>query len=220
MTFDFGPFSLDSVSRALRRSNAHVPLTGRAFDLLALLIRERPRALDKDELLRRLWPDTFVSEGSLAQLVTEVRQALGDSARKPKYIRTLHRYGYAFVGEVRQDAPPEQAGVKLSPFLIRWHGQEIPLARGENVIGRDPQARIRLFSIAASRRHACIDVTGRQAVLTDLGSRNGTYIGDRRVTGAARLADGDQIVIGDDVIVFCRSNASTTTRTLGIQKKR
>ena len=219
MAFLFGSFAVMTESRELRRADARIPLTPRAFELLALLIRERPRAFDKDELLTTLWPDTFVSEGSLAQLVTEVRQALGDSAREPKYIRTLHRYGYAFVGEAREDAPVEQSRSKLSPFLIRWHGQEIPLARGENVIGRDPDARIRLHTTLASRRHARIDVTERQAVLTDLGSRNGTYLGDRRITDGERLADGDQIVIGDDVIVFCGSNGSTTTRTGSILKK-
>src|SRR5262249_52606068 len=156
MAYSFGSFRLDEGSRQLRRGTAVIPLTPRGFDLLVLLVRERPRAMDKDELLKTLWPDSFVAESSLSQLVTEVRRALGDSAREPKYIRTLHRFGYAFAAEAQEEAPERKTRGKLSPFLIRWRGQEIPLLRGENVIGRDPEARVRVFSTMASRRHARI----------------------------------------------------------------
>jgi DNA-binding winged helix-turn-helix (wHTH) protein len=217
MAYRFGLFTLDSESRVLRRGTASIALTRLGFDLLLLLVRERPKAISKDALLSALWPDSFVTEGSLAQLVTEVRRALGDDAREPKYVRTVYRYGYAFVAEVHEGAT--RSARRPSLFFVLWRGQEIALSRGENVIGRDPDAQVRIVSTKASRRHARIEVNGTGAVLTDLGSRNGTFIGDRRVTDEQRLADGDQIVIGDDVIVFCGANAPTTTRTGSIVRR-
>jgi DNA-binding winged helix-turn-helix (wHTH) protein len=217
MLYRFGRFELDSGSRTLKRGLSPISLTAKAFDLLVLLVRQRPNAIAKDDLLGALWPDSFVADGSLAQLVSEVRQALGDNARKPQYIRTVFRYGYAFAGDAHEDAPPPVR--ERSAFFILWRGQEIALRRGENVIGRDPDAQVRIVSTKSSRRHARIDVTATRAVLSDLGSRNGTYVGDRRVTDEQQLADGDQIVIGDDVIVFCGSNAPTTTRTGSIVKR-
>jgi DNA-binding winged helix-turn-helix (wHTH) protein len=211
MAYRFGPFTIDEQSRMLKSSTATLPLSPRAFSLLALLVRERPRAIPKEDLLKALWPDAFVTDGSLTQLVTEVRQALDDSAREPQYIRTVHRYGYAFCGEAHEDVPATTG--RPSDYFVLWRGQEIPLLHGQNVIGRDPQARIRLVSTKASRRHARIDVNAGTAVVTDLGSRNGTYVGDRRIAEQSPLADGDHIVIGDEVIVLCRSDPATTTRT-------
>ena len=211
MAYRFGAFTLDEESRELSRGAIPIPLSPRGFDLLALLARERPRAIPKEDLLKALWPDAFVTDGSLSQLVTEIRQALDDSAREPRYIRTVHRYGYAFCGEALEDVATTTG--RPSDYFVLWRGQEIPLVHGQNVIGRDPQARIRLVSTKASRRHARIDVNASKAVLTDLGSRNGTYVGDQRIAEQSALADGDHIVIGDEVIVFCSSDPATTTRT-------
>jgi DNA-binding winged helix-turn-helix (wHTH) protein len=209
MVYRFGAFTLDHESRTLARGAVAIGLTPRAFELLTLLLRERPKAIAKEELLGTLWPDSFVTDGSLSQLVTEIRQALGDSARQPKFVRTVHRYGYAFSGEAQGEA----SKTSFSKYFVLWRGQEIPLMRGENVIGRDPEARIRLVSTMASRRHARILVDRAKATLSDLGSRNGTFLGDRRVTEDSILRDGDQIVIGEDVIVFCASKNPTTTRS-------
>jgi DNA-binding winged helix-turn-helix (wHTH) protein len=216
MAYGFGPFTLDQDSRMLTRGGSGISLTPRALEFLILLVREAPKAISKDDLLRSLWPDSFVTDGSLSQLVTEVRQALGDSAREPKYVRTVFRYGYAFCGEAREETTPYRGRPQ---YFVLWRGQEIPLIRGENVIGRDADARIRLVSTRASRRHARIVVEPSRAVLTDLGSRNGTYLGENRVTDEAVLADGDQIVIGEEVLVFCGANEPTTTRTANIVER-
>jgi DNA-binding winged helix-turn-helix (wHTH) protein len=217
MPYRFAPFTLDADSRVLRRESAAISLTARGFDLLVLLVRERPKAVAKEDLLKTLWPDSFVADGSLAQLVTEVRQALGDDARDPKYIRTVFRYGYSFVAEAHEE-DERRIRSAASPFFVLWRGQQIPLRRGDNVIGRDVDAQIRIVSTQASRRHARIQIEDTRALLSDLGSRNGTFIGDRRVTDEQPLADGDQIVIGDDVIVFCGANAPTTTGTGSVVK--
>ncbi len=95
----FGDCVYDPEARELRRAGHAVPLTPRASELLGLLLESRPRVLGKNDLRDRLWPDSFVSDTSLAKLVTELRQAIGDDARDPHFIRTVHRHGYAWSGE-------------------------------------------------------------------------------------------------------------------------
>ena len=106
MTFRFNAFVLDEDSRQLLRGGREVHLSPKAFDLLARLIRARPRALSKAELHDHLWPDTFVTDASLGMLVTEIRSALGDKVRRSRYVRTLHRFGYAFQGRVTEIPGP------------------------------------------------------------------------------------------------------------------
>jgi len=99
MRLQFGDCTFDSEARTLRRLGADVRLSGKAFHLLEMLLQARPKALTKEALFTALWPDTFVSEANLASLVKEVRAAIGDEARDSRYVRTAHRFGYAFSGE-------------------------------------------------------------------------------------------------------------------------
>src|SRR5204863_1900637 len=110
----FGPFTLDLDTRQLRRAGAEVHLSPKAFDLLAALVFERPKVLSKNALQQRLWPDTFVAEANLSNLVAEVREALDDEARAPRVIRTVPRNGHACFaggldGPARPARPPEQS---------------------------------------------------------------------------------------------------------------
>jgi DNA-binding winged helix-turn-helix (wHTH) protein len=95
----FGSFTLDLDTRQLTRDRQVIHLSPKAFQLLATLTLERPKVLSKSELQQRLWPDTFVAEANLSNLVAEIRKALGDSGRSPSWIRTVHGLGYAFCGE-------------------------------------------------------------------------------------------------------------------------
>ncbi len=87
------------------------------FRLGGHLLARRPHACRKQELHDRLWPDSFVSEATLASLVAEIRTALRDKARKPRFVRTVHGFGYAFCGEVREDPSPGGAA-GLRPVTI------------------------------------------------------------------------------------------------------
>ena len=89
----FGEFVLDSDTRELLRAGRAVHLSPKAFQLLEALVANRPKALSKDELHDRLWPDSFVVEANLANLVVSIRAALGDDPRRPQYIRTVQRFG-------------------------------------------------------------------------------------------------------------------------------
>src|SRR5580765_8046266 len=88
MQVRFGPFVLDSDSRELLRDGYRVRLSPKAFDLLSILVASRPKAISKGELQERLWPATFVVEKNLANLVSEIRDALGDDPSKPRFIRS------------------------------------------------------------------------------------------------------------------------------------
>jgi TolB-like protein/DNA-binding winged helix-turn-helix (wHTH) protein/Tfp pilus assembly protein PilF len=112
LRYVFGPFALDTAARRLWRGTSEVPLTPKAFDLLALLVRERRRALTKQELFDAVWPDTAVIENTLTQRIREIREALGDRAQEPIYIRTVPRVGFQFVADVVEtqgDASPGEA---------------------------------------------------------------------------------------------------------------
>jgi predicted ATPase/DNA-binding winged helix-turn-helix (wHTH) protein len=92
----FGDFLLDLDTHELMRAGTPVSLSPKAFQLLGILVENRPKALSKTELQDRLWPTTFVVEKNLTNLVSEIREALGDDPFHPRFIRTVHRFGYSF----------------------------------------------------------------------------------------------------------------------------
>lgn len=209
MKLRFGPFVLDEEARQLVGAAGALHLSPKAFDLLAALARHRPNALSKADLQQQLWPDTFVSEANLSNLVAEIRQALGDSSNQSRYVRTVHRFGYAFCADALP-ASPEALRRPFAPCWIEWGTQRFPLRCGEQVIGRDPDVEIRLDLPTVSRRHARIVISERGAVLEDFGSKNGTYVGADRVEAAVDLADGDDIRIGTQLIRFHVRDAEST----------
>ena len=157
MKFVFGDCALDEGTRQLLRCEREVRLSPKAFELLAALLRARPRALSKVELHAQLWPDTFVSDANLAMLVAEVRRAIDDHARAPRFVRTVQRHGYAFHGIAEEltesDASRARSTIRhwmVAPF------RQIPLMAGNNLVGRDPNAQ----DLARFHRHltaACPD---------------------------------------------------------------
>jgi DNA-binding winged helix-turn-helix (wHTH) protein len=196
----FADFTLDSATRQLlHRDSGEVRLSPKAFDLLAALVEERPNVLDKADLHRRIWPDTHVVDANLNVLVAEIRRALDDSRRDPKFIRTVHAVGYAFCGEA-VDLTDRAAPRKTAPvrFWLVWNERAIVLEEGDNTIGRDPQCTVWLDASGVSRRHARIwTVRGDDAVvLEDLGSKNGTLVQNAPIAGQVRLTDGAEIQIG------------------------
>ena len=93
----FDDFVIDLDSREVRRGGTLVSLSPKAFQLLGILVSNRPKAMSKRELQEHLWPDTFVVEKNLTNLVSEIREALDDDPVHPRFIRTVPRFGYAFV---------------------------------------------------------------------------------------------------------------------------
>ena len=205
----FADYVLDTDTRELSRGGKRVHIEPKAFQLLELLIAARPTALSKSKLQDELWPRTYVSERSLAGLVADLRTAIGDRAQKPRFLRTVHRFGYAFCGEATTTA----AVLHRADFHCRlvWGDREVALSEGENVLGRDPAVAVWIDMNSVSRRHARIILSDGRATLEDLGSRNGTYLGDRRVAVPTHLSNGDQIKMGEARLVFrCFGKMGTT----------
>jgi DNA-binding winged helix-turn-helix (wHTH) protein len=218
----FGAFTLDARTRQLLRGNSPVHLSPKAFDLLVLLVQQRPAALSKDVVHQRLWPDSFVSDGNLAVLVTELRGALGDDVRRPMFIRTLHRFGYAFVAETA-DTSMLIASRAVAQCWLASETDRAPLVAGDNVVGRDshasirvgidPAADLRVAADGVSRRHALLTVTDATVTLHDLSSKNGTFADDVRVTSPVTLRDGACIRLGSVSLQFRRLIEAATTQT-------
>jgi len=108
--YEFGPFQLDARRRLLVRQGRSIPLTPKALELLLVLVERHGQVVEKDELMRRLWPDSFVEEGNLAFNVSNLRKALGDSPHRRDYIVTVPGRGYQFVAPVEPRSGP---GVEL-----------------------------------------------------------------------------------------------------------
>jgi DNA-binding winged helix-turn-helix (wHTH) protein len=213
--FLFGEFVLDVDTRELRRGRRVVSISPKAFQLLEILITNQPKAMAKGALQELLWPNTFVVEKNVANLVAEIREALGDAADHPRFVRTVSRFGYAFVGT------PDAAGLATADALVgtipqcrlMWADGRASLGAGEHVLGREPETEIFLDSQSVSRRHALIRVSASGATLEDLGSKNGTFIGARKVTGPTPLADGDAIKVGSITLTFMIVHARGATET-------
>jgi FHA domain len=186
----------------------------KVFELLDALIHERPRAGSKTDLHKRLWPDTFVSDANLTNLVAELRDALGDDAKSPRVIRTVQRFGYAFEAEATSEPEPAPGADSDSIYRLVWGSREVTLREGSNVIGRDRDAVLWIDVYSVSRQHARITVAGEDATLEDLGSKNGTFLDGRPVQGATAVKDGDVIRIGT-VTMTLRRFDPVSTRTAG-----
>jgi DNA-binding winged helix-turn-helix (wHTH) protein len=194
----FGAFTLDFDQRRLFTANRDVPLTPKAFELLKLLIDARPKALSKDEILRAIWKDTFVTESTLATTIRDLRDALGDSAKEPRFIRTSYAYGYAFVGAV---APGEPNARPSSDWRLIYEHHEIPLRHGENILGRSGSDVIVIDSATVSRHHGKLTVEGSRLFCEDLASKNGTWVRSQRAAERLEVFDGDEIQLGSVIVI-------------------
>lgn len=201
----FGECEFDSLRRLLLRHGSSTALSPKAFQLLEILLDRRPEAVSKTELLDRLWPDTFVADASLHNLVAEVRAALGDNPRAARYIRTVPRFGYAFHGDARpapgSDADRAQPAAASGPCLVSRR-REWLLSPGPNIVGRDRDCAVCIDSATISRRHARIVVNGEEATIEDLRSKNGTYVNGARVTQTMTLQAGAEIRVGSVTLTY------------------
>jgi DNA-binding winged helix-turn-helix (wHTH) protein len=215
MRIRFGDCVLDRETWQLLVAGRPVHLSPKGLKFLELLLANRPKALSKEEIHRALWPGTFVSDGTLTSLLAEVRSAIGDKDREPGLIRTVHRHGYAFSGPA-EEVGEEGRGRRLRPrFAYRLFAgtREIALQEGENILGRDPEASIFVDHTSVSRRHARVTISGDAATIEDLGSKNGTKVGGRLVSGVQPLSDSDEIRLGSVPMTFRAFPLSGSTAT-------
>jgi DNA-binding winged helix-turn-helix (wHTH) protein len=193
-----GGYLLDTRTRALWRAGQPLRLTPKAADLLAILARVAPETVTKDELMRQLWPEAFVCEANIPNLVAEIRGTLEDNVRPARYVRTAHRVGYALCCAVewREDPTDEALDQPAANCYVVVDDRERELVFGDNLIGRGHGCRVFVPSSTVSRQHACITVGPDGPEIRDLGSRNGTFLNGRRLREARPLPDGGRIRVG------------------------
>src|SRR6476661_5991108 len=166
----FGPYQLDRANARLLRGRAPIALTPKALDVLHYLASRPDRLVTKDELLSAVWPDVVVSDASVKVCVREIRKALDDGPKTPKYIETVHRRGYRFigcdgdaksspgeVGERRAEPAPGRGRVSSPPPTQSSSG------RADGLVGRDAEMRLLepCYADASAGNRQCVCVAGR-----------------------------------------------------------
>ncbi len=195
--YEFVNFVLDARSRILLKDGVTVRLTPKAFDTLLVLVQNGVQVVDKDQLMKQVWPDTFVEEGSLSRNIYELRKALGDDSSEPHFIETIPKRGYRFLAPVRVSV---QAIPQIDPAAIGGETTIIEkhtFARvvSEEVEGSDPRAEGKPLS-SATRLLPAGDAVGRKrtkilaatavAALV-LAVATGTFVLKRHAQSAAPL---------------------------------
>ena len=192
---------LDVERRGLARGAEPVKIEPKHFELLHLLVLAAPAAVSKQQIYDALWPDVVVEEANVHNLVSELRRLLGDSGRE--LIRTVHRFGYAFSGTLDTS----------SMWELLVGEQRFRLYLGINVIGRDGAADVVLDYPGISRRHAAIRVGPTDAIVEDLGSKNGTFVGTTRISGQTSVVQGDSLLFSHVAALLCVIRSDESTRT-------
>ena len=214
MRVSFGEFVLDRGMRQLVRNGEERRLGPKAFELIELLLSHRPNVVAKERIRDRLWPGTFVAGSTLATVVAELRSALDEDPKRPQFLRTVHGVGYAFCGEAKESGFERSAGPGVTAtYRLVLEDHEVALREGENLLGRVEDGVAWIESPTVSRRHARILIDGGQAILEDLASKNGTFLGGQRISAPTPLRAGDVIRLGRVAMTLRTVEDDRATRT-------
>ncbi len=171
--YEFGPYRLETNERILLREGQLVPLTPKAFETLLALVESGGHILDKEDLLKKVWPDTFVEEVSLAKKVSILRKVLGEDVDH-HYIETIPRRGYRFVADVREVCQEDSATVE--PRVANGTGQEHETTEGELNEGIEPALPYAPNRAGSMRPRALADHWGWLAALLSVGLLVGLWV--------------------------------------------
>jgi len=173
--YEFGPFQVDGANRLLLRDGVPVPLAPKVWDALFVLIENPGRILEKEELMNQLWPDCFVEEGNLTQIIFQLRKALGESAAKQQYIETIPKRGYRFIAGIRtvngafEQRLAQHIGTGL---IIKEDDATDEVAIGNGVNGKNEIVALRreLADLAAHAQNP-VEITSLQAQQPEVRNR-------------------------------------------------
>lgn len=181
----------------LSRGTETVRIEAKVMEVLVFLASRGSRLVTRQEIFDGVWGTEFICDNTLTHSISKLRKTLGDDARNPRFIETIHRRGYRMMVPVtslegRETADPGRA----SRYRILCGTRSVQLRQGLNLIGRAAEATVRVDSVWVSRHHACITVEGRNATLEDLDSRNATFLNGFKLTRPMPLTEGDTIYLG------------------------
>lgn len=145
--------------------------------------------------------------------MAEVRAALDEDPRRPRFLRTVHGVGFAFCGQATESGPRPSAATGRVAYRLVLEDREVALRPGENLLGRVDDGVVWLESPTVSRRHARILVEGGEVVLEDLASKNGTFLRGERISVPTPLADGDVFRLGRVTMRLLAVRPDQDTRT-------
>jgi DNA-binding winged helix-turn-helix (wHTH) protein len=196
------------------RGQVVITLRPRVMDALVVLAASSGKVVTKRELVDQVWSAGYVADNTVVHCINEIREALGETGSKSRLLQTVPRRGYrllALVSPIGDIASVHAIdGARYQLVSDRWVAY---LLDGNNLVGRGGESRILAPSVRVSRHHAEIRVNGAEVVVADLGSKNGTFVGDRRITGATSVEDGDTIKFADVSVVFCQRATGGLYRT-------
>jgi DNA-binding winged helix-turn-helix (wHTH) protein len=216
-TFAFGAFELDVAAFSLRRGGERLRLEKIPMEVLILLVRCQGALVGREEIRAALWrPRVFVEhDAAINTAIRKVRQVLEDDADMPRFVETVVGKGYRFVAPVtRRSTGSSSRGIGMSSHSVFRGKQEFCLETGDNVLGRDPGAQVRVDHPSVSRRHAKIVLRAGRATLEDLDSRNGTFVNGRRLDTPTELGHGTVIGLGPITLTFVSRSASRSTQPM------
>jgi DNA-binding winged helix-turn-helix (wHTH) protein len=201
-----------SLCRISRGENT-VHLRPKVMDVLACLAAKAGTVVSPQALIDAVWARKFISDTALSRAIFELRRAIGDDGAQPHYVETIAKRGYRLVAPVEPAGETATGTGSTSRFIVVIGDHEIRLCEGENIVGRGPEARVRLDSSAVSRAHARIVVNEARATIEDLRSKNGTEIDGQRIVEPVALGDRALIRIGTVTLVFRTLPPEGSTRT-------
>jgi DNA-binding winged helix-turn-helix (wHTH) protein len=231
-SFRFGEFELDVAAYALWRAGERIKLEKIPMELLILLVGRAGTLADRRTIQASLWgSDVFVEHDSATNTaIRKIRQALGDDAEKPRFIETVVGKGYRFIAPVERhrsesdvrgnnefEVAPVSPGRQRRSFphyCVTRGRQEFVLDRGENLLGRDPDAHVYIDHPSVSRHHAQISIQSDRAILEDLKSRNGTFLEGRRIEAPTEIRHGAIIGLGPITLTFVVLTGAASTRPM------
>jgi len=217
--YEFGPFRVDPQNRLLLRDGQPVPLTGKPFDILLALLEHPGQLLTKDELIARVWPDTVVEEGNLGRSISSLRKALDDSGDERRYIVTLPRHGYRFVGDVRecwQENGTAAGPAEIKPFPVPAP-RPLPSTGGHHRLWRQRwwiAAVVALLAVSVAG-YEWTRGRGRRAVEPTLRQLTANPT-ENWVMGAAISPDGKYLAFNDRTGLYVRSIGSGETHPVSL----
>ena len=212
MRFKFDQFVIDGGRRMIWRGDEEIHVAPKTLDFLLSLLARAPNAVSKTELMATLWPDTHIAEATLTGVVADAREALGDDGRAPRLIRTLHRFGYAFAGQIEREVSVNSTEPVLGWLIAdTWR---LPLRPGETILGREGEGVVALPSPSVSRQHAALSIEGTAARLRDLAARTARLWMSYASRVPSPLRDGAQLRFGTLHVTYRSGRAKLVDETI------
>ena len=214
--YEFGPYRVDAVKRVLLRDGQPVPVTSKVFDTLLVLVQRSGQVLQKDELMKALWPDTIVEENNLTQQISMLRKALGERAGDHRYVVTVPGRGYSFVASVKEvwdhraESMPEAH--TRSQVIVDAESELEPQERGKPEEEKtDLSSAVTAITTARRRRMSLTLMVALIALVAGLG----VLFSYRWIEGKAKLRETSALGKSIAVLPFKDLSTRSSDNSLG-----